>query len=745
GGGLYVDFFNNTTPQNISIEDCSITGNTAGTGGGGIYLNGGVYNPIKNCVINDNKLSADNDGAALYANKVVTLQNCVFANNSIFSGSTNKNIVRLVIESSNVYNCTFARNNSSTGGSTLNLTGVASTVTNCVFWGNTSPLILNSNLSTLSFNATDGVEITGASVSDNITTLNSTTNNTFVSPTTFQGVSTDATTKAQIAAADWSLMLGSPAINVGTDLSIATDLLGNPRPTGASAVDIGAYEGIFIADDKSISLYSTNSNINVLNMGNLTVNAAKTLNRVTIEAGGKINVSSGFPITAGIVTLKAAKDATTFNVKLDAAITATSVRLFKTIDDSKWYFMAFPCDVAVAGITKSDGTSLGTLGTDWFIKYYDGAKRANDGTGAGITNWVSVTSGTLTANRGYIFGLSTGTAETELLIPLNTSILAAEIGKSIAVEANTGSNVDITNHGWNLIGQPYLSQFVSQTGSDAPFMIMPNADGKTYSIKGKVAGTLPQINPFAAYFVQASGNGNINFGLTGRQSIPASVTNNMSEIVKLNLTTTTGNDETYLVMDNDQSPDYQIGMDMVKWLGTGTDIPQVYTQLNGVYYAFNSLPMNDVSNLPIGIYTKNAGNTTLSVNAAQAPSLSKLLLTDLSTSPATVTDLLISNYSFTATAGTDNSRFAITAKRVPTASVIETEVGAPNLLINNSKLTIQNLDKKTTVRVLDAIGRIVTDKVVNNNTMEISLPIAGMYIVQIESGAKNWTRKFVVQ
>ncbi|MFZ4414830.1 MAG: hypothetical protein ACOYOV_17220, partial [Bacteroidales bacterium] len=189
GGGLYMDFMNAGAPQNISIEDCSITGNTAATGGGGMYINNGVYTPIKNCIFKDNKLSADNDGAALYAAKVVTLQNCVIANNSIFTGSTNKNIVRLVIEGSKVLNCTFARNNSSTSGSTLNLTGVASTVTNSIFWGNTSPLILNGALSTLTFNATDGVEITEGTVSDNISTLNSTENNTFVSPTTFQGVS----------------------------------------------------------------------------------------------------------------------------------------------------------------------------------------------------------------------------------------------------------------------------------------------------------------------------------------------------------------------------------------------------------------------------------------------------------------------------------------------------------------------------------------------------------------------------
>lgn len=276
GGGLYLDFANATTPQNISIEGCTITGNIASTGGAGLYINNGVYTAIKNCFFEDNKLTADNDGAALYANKAVTVQNCIIANNSVLTGSTStKNIVRLLIAGSNVYNSTFANNYSGTG-SALNLTNLASTVTNCVFWGNipSATPINGSTLSTLTYNGTDGTVITGATVSNNIVTLNSATNNTFVSPTAFVGASTDATTKAQIATANWRLMDGCPAIDAGTDLTtfgVTTAIDGISRPQG-TLFDMGAYErsatgttGINITES-SFSCFSSNQSIHIVGL-----------------------------------------------------------------------------------------------------------------------------------------------------------------------------------------------------------------------------------------------------------------------------------------------------------------------------------------------------------------------------------------------------------------------------------------------------------------------------------------------
>ncbi len=491
------------------------------------------------------------------------------------------------------------------------------------------------------------------------------------------------------------------------------------------------------------------TNLTIANNGTLTVNTSPKVNSVTVDAGGKLNVNS--QITVETVTLKAGKDATTFSAKIDAKITATTVRLLKTIDDTKWYFMAFPCNVSVAAITKSDGNSLGTLGEDgdWFIKYYDGQKRAKFGTGS---NWKHIAlqlpdPNILLANKGYIIGLKTlvsGTYNVELSIPLTPNVLDAETdGRTVPVTAYTGDAAG-NNYGWNLIGLPYLSNF-NGNGAKTSATHMSFIDGNNITYTDVSNAESYTIPPMSAYFVQVGSGTTISFNYLGRQGAKTTVDTDLSDKIQINFASSTGIDKTNLIMDNNQSTAYEIGQDYEKMIGIGTDKPQVYTMLGGVNYSYNALPITNVVNLPIGFYTKTAGSTTISVDATQAPSLSKLLLTDNGTSPATITNLLTSNYTFTAVAGTNNSRFAITAQRIPTANVVEleTESAAPQLSIVNGKLSIQNLDVKANIRVFDAIGRMVINKKANSNTLEINLSSKGIYNVQIEAGAKNWVKKIV--
>jgi predicted RNA-binding protein with TRAM domain len=485
----------------------------------------------------------------------------------------------------------------------------------------------------------------------------------------------------------------------------------------------------------------------------LTVNGSPTVNSITIASNAKLNLSGTNTLTINGDLLLKADQANSFSANIGSGTLAVTgaIKYLRTIDASKWYFMAFPSDVTINQITSTNQT-LGTLGVDWFIKYYDGSNRGTYGTGS---NWVSIIADQVSADptlklnkyQGYIFGLANGKPDTELSFLLDKTVVSTEpTNRSISVAANNAGNGSIsnTNFGWNLIGQPYLSNYVG-SNTTGTFNIYVSDGVSTYT--PYTQSTVPPLNPMAAYFIQAStdlaGTG-IIFNTAGRQSVKSVVaTDYTSDKVQLNLTSPTGTDYALLTMDNNFTAYYEIGYDLEKWIGTGTDKPQLYTQLNGINYAFNALPMTNVINLPIGFYTKAAGTSTISANAAQAPGLSKLLLTDNSTIPATVTDLMASNYSFTANAGTDNARFVLTAQKVSTANIIETDINDPKLSIANCQLSITNLLPTSTVRVFDAIGRMVAYKVKNNSSLEISLPLVGMYSVQIESGAKSWIRKIV--
>jgi large repetitive protein len=485
----------------------------------------------------------------------------------------------------------------------------------------------------------------------------------------------------------------------------------------------------------------------------LTVNGSPTVNSVTVASNAKLNLSGTNTLSISGDLLLKADQTNSFSANIGSGTLAVTgaIKYLRTIDASKWYFMAFPSDVTIAQITSTN-QPLGTLGTDWFIKYYDGAKRGTYGVGS---NWISITAADVAATpslklnkyQGYIFGLANGKPTTELSIPLDKTVVSTEpVNRNIPVAANNAGAIPITNFGWNLIGQPYLSNYVG-SNTTGTFNIYISDGVSTYT--PYTQATVPTLNPMSAYFIQAStdlaGTG-ITFNTAGRQSVKSVVTTDYaSDKVQLNLTSATGTDYALLTMDNNFTSDYEIGYDLEKWIGTGTDKPQLYTQLNGINYAFNALPMTDVTNLPIGFYTKTAGTTTISANAIQAPGLSKLLLTDNSTNPATITDLLTSDYSFNAAAGTDNNRFVLTAQKISTANIIQTDKGGPTIQTNNSRLTISNLDIKATVRLYDAIGRMIVNKLINNNRLEIQLSAKGMYTIQIESGVNGWTKKFTNQ
>lgn len=406
--------------------------------------------------------------------------------------------------------------------------------------------------------------------------------------------------------------------------------------------------------------------------------------------------------------------------------------------------MSFPCKIKVGDITCTDAGSL-VLNTDLFIKYYDGANRAAHGAGGAVVNWITINSPTdsLEAYKGYVFGLNDGLGVKELSFPLKNKIVASESkDRKIPVLENAGS-LGTNHNGWNLVGQPYLSKYAGANATGVNYMTLTSDGLRNYTTYSKLVGGLPTLDPFGAYFLQVGTPDSIPFTLGGRQSAPSAVATNLSEVVQLNMTTATGTDNTSLIMDNDQSAAYQIGQDMEKWIGTGTSVPQVYTVLGGINYAFNALPMSSVNNLPVGIYTQTAGSTTISVDATKASSLSKLLLTDNGVNPATVTDLLTSNYTFTAAAGTNNNRFTITAQRIATTNVIEADVDAPKLSIINYQLSIENLSPNSTVRVYDALGRMVISKIATSNVMEIKLGARGIYTVQLQSGTTITTRKVI--
>ncbi|MEI6752310.1 MAG: YDG domain-containing protein, partial [Paludibacter sp.] len=384
GGAVYLNVNTTTT-----IDGCSFIGNTANgitgdaiRGGGALnlaYNNAAKTTIVKNCTFRDNKLTTNTpetsnnevQGSALLLNTATTVQNCIFANNSSTGvGST----VFIKVNGCNIYNSVFAKNLTTGSGRALNTLTRTFTLTNCMFWGNSlvSPAIANATTGTTgTYNAfdTDESSQTGYYGTGSIKTL--TASNTFVSPTSSTGANTDLTVGA---AADWSLLAACPAINKGADLAtsgVTTDILGNARPTGANAVDMGAYEyGFSTAQtitfgalsaktygDATFTLGATaTSGLAVSYASSNTAVATVSGNTVTIVGAGSTNITAS---QAGNGSFAAAS-----NVVQSLTVNPKTLTLTSASATSKTYTGTNAAVVSgtLTGIVNSDAVTC-TTGT----------------------------------------------------------------------------------------------------------------------------------------------------------------------------------------------------------------------------------------------------------------------------------------------------------------------------------------------------------------------------------------------
>jgi autotransporter-associated beta strand protein len=494
---------------------------------------------------------------------------------------------------------------------------------------------------------------------------------------------------------------------------------------------------------------SATSDMTIQSGGKLTVNASKSVHNLTIESGGKLVLSSTNTLTVtGNVVFKS--DLTTsFSANIgngSLAITGT-VKYLKTMNNAQWYFMSFPCDVAVNNITFTEAGTY-TLGTDYFIKYYDGAQRIEN-LGA-TTNWTNVLAGqTLEANKGYIIGLANTIGGTlEMNFPLVKATVQSEVARYVTVVAYgdgvttnlLGNAVGANHKGWNLVGNPYLSKF---TGNQIGVNYVTQYDGTVYNTYANT--DVATLDPFTSYFVQADAtmaSNSILYNTAGRQTVSSSIKNDSIDKVRLYFTTSTGVDNTNLIIDKTQSADYKIGQDMEKWITKGTSKPQCYTFINGINYAFNALPLERVDDLPLGLYTSNTGNATLSADAKQSTNLAQLILTD--TYNGTKTDLLTSDYIFTANAGTTNNRFFVSARTFSTGEKVMDENGLI-FSIRQGNLLITNIKSDTRVFVYDVLGHLKVSKISNGTSVEVALQNKGIFVVHLTDGIKTIVRKVVIE
>ena len=349
-------------------------------------------------------------------------------------------------------------------------------------------------------------------------------------------------------------------------------------------------------------------------------------------------------------------------------LSAQNIYMDIAVEKDHWYFFCFPFNVDLTKVQKEGS---------YIFRRYDGALRAQSNNGTG--GWQDLTGNTLEAGKGYIF--RTNTAGTLTIPVANPDLNGVDATTTIENYGSEGTTTT-DNLNWNFTGNRYLSYYdINDLDYTAPIITW---DGKAY-VAYRPGDDDLVLTPFQAFFVQKPANtSSIGFSKEGRTTYLKSQDNASAnvkqfrmmsknkkakllaanrQLINLTLSDGTNTDKTRIVFNDRQKMEYEMECDASKFMSM-EDVPLLYSlDANGTRYAINERPVDD-GRVLLGFVAPADGKYTLAATRMDAD----ILIIDNETGETV--ELAKGSYTFTASKGTDNARFAV-VRRGSQADAIE--------------------------------------------------------------------------
>ena len=515
-----------------------------------------------------------------------------------------------------------------------------------------------------------------------------------------------------------------------------------------------------------------------------------------VYSGASLNIQNNKNYTLGRLVIESENNDVGYALIKGTLKAQDGIEHTKRIDANAWYDFSLPYGCNVSEIVRTNGKTLGTYGTDWVIKYYDGQKRAETGTpnGAAPTNWATVpANGTLEAGKGYIVGLggihnANSNYKVRFVLPNRSTqpyIESVTDNVTRQVKGYTGTKAQQLpcHKGWNYIGNPYVSRFDGTeqrpawdegvllldgyytdqlTGQTYDVVAYPDiyvavdmgSGGATNWVQTKASEAL--LHPFRAFLVQAVSDGMVDFNKDARnlpQLAPAMRSTDEPEVastVRLNVSSTDyGTGRTTVMLHSDYTDNYDLGYDMICMFNTAAD-PQPFTlNATGDYLLYNAANRQqaETDEIPVGIRTSAKGDYTFGIDrSAVADRYAAIYLIDRAENGLKF-DLLQGDYTTALARGTNTTRFALRFERrasLPTEVGGETEQSSPIVYRDKNDIVVENLPLDATVRVVDAIGRTLYVQPADGRALRFVAPVRGAYIIQVMTQENNFSIKTIL-
>lgn len=348
--------------------------------------------------------------------------------------------------------------------------------------------------------------------------------------------------------------------------------------------------------------------------------------------------------------------------------------------DQSIYWVSFPFDVKL-----SDAFGFGEYADAWIIQYYDGAERAKKGLFSDSgTYWKYIFNPdgvVLRKGVGYVLVLDLdkiqfyhGVTSVSLYFPSSEGVetISPDLPEGITVpghkcEITTGSiDHTITDSHWNLIGVPAFKDVTefdvtryhfAQDDASFYYKFLPNQS--KYEV---VNSSNTTFQAMYSYMVQFAGTinwrlkeviFNENQQLAARRNSESELPEKISfrlEIAQDDVMA----DQTFVQLQQEgATADFDMNLDLTKIINSGANIYTLAGEQR-IQAAGNALPMEEAL-VPVGVKIATEGEYTFRMPDGTEGMVVELL--DYETN--TRTNLLLSDYTITLSAGSYENRFAL--------------------------------------------------------------------------------------